>query len=188
MRRSLLVTAIAYGPPLGASLLAVFGFVHDFRWEPWYCLALVFGLPATWILLCARVLRHVRASLVVTAAMLVLAYPLVVWGSHQLRRVGCRLAAARMQPLAHAIERCLAETRQLPTHLEDLVPRHLTAMPARVPRPYLLTGEPGQPWTLVASFFDGLCDGYDVIYLPAGIDAQHRQCEGIGGNWVLSRF
>ena len=186
LRHALLVTVLAYAPLLGASLLAVFGIVHDFTWQLWYLGALVLVLPVAWIWLEARV--PANSVLPVTVLMLVIACPLVLWCSHQLRLTGCRLAAARLQPLAQAIERCLSATGQLPTDLKGLVPRYLEALPQRVPQPRLFTPGPGQAWMLVASFFDGLCDGYDVIYLSAGIDPHHRHCEVIDGNWVLSRF
>lgn len=190
LRRSLLVTAIAYGPLLGAGLLAVLGLVHDFSfsWQLCYAGAMLFGLPTVWILLCARVLRRVGISLLATLAMLVLAGPPVLWSAHQLRLLGLRLAAARMQPLAHAVERCLAATGRLPERLADLVPRYLDAMPARVPPVDLLGPRDGQPWLLVATFVDGLADGYEVAYLPAGVDAAARRGERIDGNWVWFRF
>jgi len=164
LRRSLLVTVLAYGPLFGAGLLAVLGLVHHFSvpWHLGYLGALVFGLPTVWILLCARGLRRVGISLLATVAMLVLAGPPMVWSAHQLRLLGLRLAAARMQPLAHAVESCLAATGRLPERLADLVPLYLDAMPARVPPVDLLGPQNGQPWLLVATFFDGLADGYEV--------------------------
>ena len=39
-----------------------------------------------------------------------------------------------------------------------------------------------------ATFFDGLADGYEVAYLPAGVEAAARRGERIDGNWVLFRF
>lgn len=188
LRRCSLVTAIAYGPLLGASVLASFGVVHDLTWSMLFPVALAFSWPAVWIWFCARPGQHVGGSFLLGLAMLVLAFSPVHWVSDQLVRVGCRLAAARMQPLANAIERCWAETGKLPLDLTDLVPNYLVALPARVPRPYLLTGAPGEPWSLVATFRLTISRGYDVIYRPDGKNPEHSRSEAIDERWSLFRF
>lgn len=188
MRRCTMVTAIAYGPLLGARVLAAFGLVHNLTWMCVFPVVVAFVWPTAWIWFCARPGKHVGGSFLLALAMLVFAFSPAHWVSDQLVRVGCRCAAARMQPLANAIERCWAETGKLPHDLADLVPNYLAALPARVPRPYLQTGAPGEPWSLVATFFRIGVHGYDVIYRPDGKCPEHSRCEAIDDKWSLFRF
>lgn len=190
-RRPLVVTAVVCAPLLVAGVLAVFGVVNDFQWQLMYFLLVLIGAPTAGFCLLSLPLPSARRAgpgVIVTLSMLLFAMPLSAWLSYHLRHVGFRFAAERMQPVASAVELYVGSHGHLPARVENLVPHYLAALPERVPKMELYDSHPGQPWVLLASYHDGLCDGYDVIYLPNGSAGERRSAEPLGGNWFCVRF
>ena len=123
----------------------------------------------------AQALAAVESGLL----LLVLFLP-CLWLGGAARMLAFELAGERAAPLIDAIERHVNETGRVPLRLQDLVPRWLDRLPARLPPLKIEAGtEFGNPWILAASVPCGVFNWDQFFYFPN----QDYPERGFGGSW-----
>lgn len=119
------------------------------------------------------------AAVVVGALLaLVLFVPSLYLASH-LRMIGFTLAAARAEPVVAAVHNFVQERGEVPSSLDLLVPRYLSALPSRLPDLKVSRLEAGG-WMLAADASTGVLkfDSLSTQDYPHG--ASHQRL----GKWV----